>query len=272
VRWQILFLPQQIPLNKVWSVYMIGQMLNAVFPARAGDVGRIFLIGAEEETSRSAALSTVVMEKVIDLVMLTLAYLTLALWVATTKVGLPPWLRDVGRGLIPLTALALAGLLSLTYFGRSLWRFLRQGLRPFPSQWQAAADGVADRAITALEAFRHSRARTKVWGLSALIWVLMVLTNQLIFRAFGLGLAPYVAIALSVVLMSGAAAPPLPGNLGVFVYLCMLVLQLFGVNREVALVYGITLQVVVYLPVITLGLACMVWRNWSMRHRSAASH
>jgi uncharacterized membrane protein YbhN (UPF0104 family) len=70
---------------------------------------------------------------------------------------------------------------------------------------------------------------------------------------------------LLVVLMSGVAIPPLPGNLGVFPYLSQLVLSLFGVSRETALVYGIVLQLVAYLPLILLGIGCLLWENWKLR-------
>ena len=61
--------------------------------------------------------------------------------------------------------------------------------------------------------------------------------------------------------MSGVSIPPLPGNLGVFPYLCTLVLSLFGVDRETSLAYGLVLQGVVYLPLILLGSLCMLREN-----------
>lgn len=95
--------------------------------------------------------------------------------------------------------------------------------------------------------------------------------HSLVFNAFHLSLSPYVALLLLVVLMSGVSVPPLPGNLGVFPYLCVLVLSLFGVNRETSLVYGIVLQIVAYLPLIVLGSASMLWENWSLRRSSLLS-
>jgi uncharacterized protein (TIRG00374 family) len=271
IRWRALFLPQRIQLNKVWSVFMIGQMLNAVFPARAGEIGRIYLIGEDEEISRATALSTVVVEKVADLVMLSLAYLLVAVWLLVTPTGLPDWLQDAGKILIPLTFVALASLLLFAYWGQSIWRFVRKSLQPLPVDWQTKIDTATQKAIHALETLRHGEISLRVWGLSLLIWILMALTNGLLFPAFQLDLPPFVAVVLLVVLMSGVAVPPLPGNLGVFMYLCQLVLTLFGVDRETALVYGLTLQVIVYLPTIILGTICMVWENRSVKHSPAAS-
>jgi uncharacterized protein (TIRG00374 family) len=267
VRWRTLFFPLRIPLGRAWSVFMVGQMLNTLLPARAGEVGRVYLIGKDNEISRTTALSTVVVEKVVDLAMLTVAYLIVAMWLATTPIGLPDWLQDAGKGLIPLAILAFASILMLARLGRPLWNILQRGLTPLPTRWRNASEDTADRVLTALGSFRQGGTQARVWAWSLLIWALMALTNGLVLGAFGIELSPFVSILLLVVLMSGVAVPPLPGNLGVFVFLCILVLSLFDVNRETALVYGITLQVVAYLPLIVLGLACLAWENWQLRRR-----
>lgn len=263
VRWRDLFLPQKVPLRRVWSVYMTGQMLNAVFPARAGDIGRIYLIGEEGDVSRAAALSTVVVEKVLDLVMLTLAYLMVAWWLALTPTGIPEWLRAAGTVLIPLTILALAAVLLLSRFGQPLWQSMRRALHPLPRRWQAVADAAAARAIPALSTFYQGRATVQIWIWTLGAWVLMALTNVLLFHAFDMALSPFVGLFLLVVLMSGVAIPPLPGNVGILVYLCVLALSLFGVQRETALVYGVTLQIVSYAPPIVFGAACTLLQSRS---------
>jgi uncharacterized protein (TIRG00374 family) len=269
IRWRALFFPQHLGLGKAWAVFMIGQMLNIVFPARAGDLGRIYLIGEEPGISRAKALSTVVVEKMVDLVMLALAFLIVAAWLLTTPVGLQDWLRQAGATVLPIAVVALGALMVLAYAGRPVWQFLRRLLNPLSLRWRSAAERAMDQAIAGFESLRRWQTSVKVWTLSLLIWLLAALTNMLIFRAFELSLSPYVAVLLLVVLMSGVSVPRLPGNLGVFPYLCQLVLSLFGVSRETGLVYGIVLQVVVNLPLIVLGSASMLWENWSLRHSPA---
>jgi uncharacterized protein (TIRG00374 family) len=269
IRWRALFYPQKVGLARAWAVFMIGQMLNAVLPARAGEIGRIYFIGEDEGISRAKALSTVVVEKIVDLVMLALAYLVAVVWITTTALGLPDWLRYAGASLLPLAVLALSGLLLFAYAGRPTWHFLRRLTNPLPVHWQARGDAAVEQALSGFEVLRRRRTSVQVWGLSILIWVLAAWTNALLFRAFQLPLSPWVALFLLVVLMSGVALPPLPGNIGVIPYLCQLVLSLFGINRETALVYGVVLQMVAYLPLVVLGSGCLLRENWSLR-RSAS--
>jgi hypothetical protein len=265
VRWRALFLPLQIPLVQAWTVSMIGQMLNAVLPARAGDIGRVLLIGEEEnEASWALALSTVVTEKVVDLAMLALLYLIVALWLTTTPSGVPDWLQAAGRFLIPLAVLGLAGLLLLAYFGRPIWNFASKALSRLSPHWRTKIDSIANQAIAGLDALRYGPARRQVWGWSLLIWAMMTWTNALLFKAFDLDLSPFVAALLLLVLMSAIAVPRLPGSQGVLVYLCALVLSLFGVSGETALLYGITLQAVVHVPVLVLGSIGMFWTSRSL--------
>ncbi len=282
IRWRALFFPQRMGLGKVWRVLMIGQMLNVVLPARAGEIGRIFLIGETGEVHRAKALSTVVVEKTVDLVMLALAYLTVAVWLMTPMIssnsissvdpiGAEDWLRRAGAVLLPIAALAVGGLLLLAYGGRPAWQFLRRIVNPLSLRWRTAASTAIDQAIAGFEALRHWQTGAQVWGLSLVIWALAMLVNLLLFNAFQLSLSPFVALFLLVVLMSGVAVAPLPGNLGVFPFLCQLVLSLFGVTRETALIYGVVLQLVVNLPLLVLGSASMLWENWSLRRSSSVA-
>jgi N-acetylglucosaminyldiphosphoundecaprenol N-acetyl-beta-D-mannosaminyltransferase len=264
-RWRALFLPRRVSLRSLWGIFLIGQMLNAVLPARAGEVGRIYYAGETGAVSRAAALSTVVAEKVADLVMLALAYLIVARWLTTRPAGIPAWLRDAGAGLLPLAALALGGLLLFAYAGRWLWQVLRPGLRFLPGRWREKADRAAGQALDAFRVFRDVRVSAMLWGLSLSIWLLMALINGLMFRAFDLPLPPGAALLLLVVLMSGVAVPPLPGSLGVFPYLCVLVLSLFDVSRERSLAYGLALQAVAYAPLILLGTVSLLRQHWRAR-------
>jgi hypothetical protein len=266
-RWQALFFPQHLDLGKTWAVFQIGQMLNIVLPVRAGEISRIYFIGEVEQVSRAKALATVLAEKMVDLVMLALAYLAVALWLAASPVGLPQWLRGAATVVVPIASLSLAGLFLLAYVGRSAWQFLRYGrlvnrVYTFIPGF-GAVDRTVEKAISTFEALRHQQTSVLLWALTLAIWGLATLTNWVLFHAFQLDLGPAVALLLLVVLMSGIAVTPLPGNLGVLPLLCQLVLSLFGVSRETALVYGLVLQLVVNLPLVVLGSACLVWENWS---------
>jgi hypothetical protein len=73
---------------------------------------------------------------------------------------------------------------------------------------------------------------------------------------------PFVAaLFLLAVLEVGVAVPSAPGKLGVFHYLCVLALGVFGVQRQEAIAYAVLLHVVVFVPPSLLGALFLWWES-----------
>ena len=92
-----------------------------------------------------------------------------------------------------------------------------------------------------------------MWGVSAL-------TNYLMFRAMHLELSIGGAFLLLAALQGSFALPSSPGRLGVYHYVCVLVLTFLGVARDPALSYAVLLYVVTNGPPALLGVA-LLWRQ-----------
>ena len=76
-RWQILLRPfKSIPVKEIYSPLMIGFMGN-VLPARAGEFLRAYLVGKRNGITFSGAFSTIIVERLFDLVCL----MVLFVWV-----------------------------------------------------------------------------------------------------------------------------------------------------------------------------------------------
>jgi hypothetical protein len=69
-------------------------------------------------------------------------------------------------------------------------------------------------------------------------------------------------LLLLVVLQVGTVPPSLPGRLGVFNYLTVLTLGIYGVERGPAAAYSLGLYIVAYLPKVLIGAACLARRDW----------
>jgi len=95
---------------------------------------------------------------------------------------------------------------------------------------------------------------------SVIISVALSATNWIVGLAMGLQL-PIMAYGLLFATLQISAIVPLPtspGRLGVFHYLCVVVLGLYGVERDVALAYGLVLHLLVYLPT-AVGGPLLLW-------------
>jgi uncharacterized membrane protein YbhN (UPF0104 family) len=225
----------------------LGQLLNLIFPARLGDLGRAYLISQTGYNSQAQALGTVALEKLWDIILLVGLVLSLSLWYP-----LPAWVTVPTRITAIAGGLLLLGIVSLLV-GRSYLAPRWEERWAFVSQWPVL-NRSAGRLLDGLAGLYrpHIMLVTGAWSLLA--WFFGALTNLALLKAFDLPGSVSLALLLLVVLQMGVAVPSVPGRIGVFEGLCLVTLALFGVEANVALGYGVILHLVVLLPPVLLGL------------------
>ena len=268
VRWRLMFYPDHrlIRLTKAFTLFLAGQVINAVIPVRVGEVARAYLLGESEGVSKVQGLWSAVVEKVL---------VTLVLLVVITALGLsmplPDWLRSAGWTL-SLAVLIGLGLLGLATGFQSL-------VVGWISQWETRHPWWRRLKLAHLLAVvggsvRELKSLTVSGGL--LLWSLLAfglasLTNWAAARALGIELPAQAALLLLAVLQISAVVPipTSPGRIGLFHYLCVITLSVFGIERDVALTYSLVLHLLVYLPM-TVGGPIGIWLE-SVRWRDLAT-
>ena len=267
IRWGVLFHPREgIRRSNLFAAMMVGYLGNTILPARLGEVARAYFIGKTEGLSKSLVLSTVVVEKVLDV-----CILLLFLAVLLPFVALPAWIQRSSL-LLALTVLALfAAILTAAYRKDSMLRWVESilsrlpGLNPGPHTPPAdnRLSGIShklyairhqlDSALSAFTVLRHGRAHAILWIWSLVIWILSALFAYVIMLAFHIT-APFAAALVLVSVTSlGMTVPSSPGYVGVYHYLVVTSLALFGVSRELALSYAFVLHLLAFLPLSLLG-------------------
>jgi hypothetical protein len=97
-----------------------------------------------------------------------------------------------------------------------------------------------------LSVLSASKPAPALWGWTAIAWLLSVLTNWFLLLAFGLPPSFLMALFLLVVLQGGVAIPSTPGKIGVFQYLCVAALSIFGVPDAMSFSYGVVLYAIAF--------------------------
>lgn len=255
-RWRLLFaLRREPPLGRCFSVLAIGMMVNAFVPARLGELVRAYLIGEAEGESKVYALGTIAVEKVSDLGLLVAASVLLL-----AQMSLPQWLVGPSQATAVMVAVAvLLCWLAVRQNDRVL-QGLGRVVRFLPGDWGARLVEQAGLGLASLKVVQHPRLLAGLLLWTLLVWLLGMATNYVVFLAMGLSLSLWAALFLLVVLQAGVAVPSSPGKVGVFHYLTMLALAVFGVEKEVALGYAVILHLVVYVPMALLGIYGL-WRE-----------
>lgn len=252
-RWWGLFPAAQRPgYFLLFRALLVGQLANALLPARVGEVVRVYLVGAGGEISKASVLGTVAAEKTFDVL-----FLLVCAGLAFALAPMPPWL-DVslaglaaGGVLVLILAVALPQQRVLTWTERWVHRL------PWGVGERLAQRMFVIRALrwglSGLAALREPRMALVACAWSAAIWALAAGTNHLLFWAFDLRLSTGAALLLLVLLHVGVAPPSSPGRLGIFHALTVLGLAAFGVDRSSGLAYATVLHLIVYLPQVLPG-------------------
>jgi len=220
-----------------------------------GELVRAYLVVTHGGFSRSAALATVVVERVIDVLSILLIFACISPFMALPEGH--GQLVDILRGGAFLLALAgIVALLMIIVFRRHTEWLANLLVRWFGD----IAPGIARQAwrISAFAQGLHwGRGYRGLFWLSLLtllIWALTV--GQILILAEGMGLRiPWIAGWLVLVALAvGVSLPSAPGMVGTFHYAALVVLLIYAVPRPEALSYAILLHAVSVVPIVVLGL------------------
>lgn len=240
LRWETLYYPVQHGL-RVWQmlgIVLIGQMLNIVIPWRVGELARIYLMSEIEKRSKAQTLATLGVEKIFDTLMLFLLLLIIPLFM-----NLPAWLERPREGIVLLTMVLFVAAVVLMLARDWVVKLLEHVRVPFS---QKSLGELAHLALGSLDVLKRIDLHLWLQLLSVSMWLLGVSINYLVFLAMDVQVSWLGAFLLLAVLTVGGIVPSSPGKIGVFQYLCILTLGLFGVDKSIGLTYGILLYLVAY--------------------------
>ncbi|WP_043433704.1 lysylphosphatidylglycerol synthase transmembrane domain-containing protein [Cystobacter fuscus] len=207
---------ERVPFGKLNEASGIGFMMLLVLPFRLGEFARPLLIAQRSSIRRSAAMTSVVLERITD-GMFVAVMMRLLLFFVPTNV---PGMRYVKLGANLMFA-GFGGLLVFLLF--ALWhqeRAVRLVRSTVGRVVPALADKVADVVDTFVGAMRQLPGPRQMVGFflyTLLYWGLNGAGMAVLSRAFGaLSLTLFQAYVLNCVLVVGIMIPAAPGMLGTF--------------------------------------------------------
>ncbi|MEP7357389.1 MAG: lysylphosphatidylglycerol synthase transmembrane domain-containing protein, partial [Anaerolineales bacterium] len=175
-RWHYLLRPlKQISVRKMFPIVTIGYMGNNIYPARAGEVLRAYVLRREEGVPVSASLATIVIERIFDgVVMLMFIFFNLgALARLTGGSGLAGNIQTVALWGTAAFSLALVVFLAAAMLPhQSLGLYHRLVAPRLPAGLRAKVTGLLESFWTGLESLRSPRNILMVFLTSMVIWLL----------------------------------------------------------------------------------------------------
>lgn len=257
LRWNVLLRPAKgLSIRHLFGAVNVGYLVNNTLPFRLGELARVYVISRTTGVSKVRALSTVLVERFVDLI--AVAGL---LVVSAPLTEEPAWLTTTAW---VMGGLAVAGMAILANFAaEGSWsrRLAYRAAGWLPENWQSPVRDTMGTAASGLDAIRSPTAMFWVAVLTIGTWLATALAMYVVIRAFalsgGLGSAFYVAAATTL----STVIPAAPGYLGVFhVAAANVMTDVFGAGEEQAFAFALVLHALVYLTPVALGLAYL-WTN-----------
>ena len=247
-RWQVLLgaRADKVRFGRLLSVLLAGQLINTLLPVRLGDLNRAYVIGGQGP-GRAYTLGGVALEKVIDLLCMVL--LIVVVFISSP---LPTWLARTALVTFGLAMMLTVSVLIISVRGPYVVSLIDTLLHRVPTPYAIRLARIMHAGLQSLGVLHDPFSLLKVTGWSFLIWITAITTNISALQAFGVRLPISAAILLLIVLLAGVSVPNV-GGVGIFEYLCMLSLNLYGVAPARALSFGIVLHAVTLLPMLLLG-------------------
>ncbi len=227
VRWGILLEPvAKIPFSRLNAVSAVGIMALTLLPFRLGEFARPYLVADRPRLRVSAALSSVVVERVADGIFT-------AILLMLTLLGVPdgtPGLHFLRAGGV-VVFLIFAGLLVflvVAYRNRGLAvRFTHRALDPVSPRVAERMSGMMDAFIHGLRLVPSRRKVVLFFVLTGAYWALNGWGMKVLALGFGFDLSPIAAYTMLGVLVVGVMIPAGPGMVGTFQAAVVLGLSLF---------------------------------------------
>lgn len=272
LRWSALVRPlAPVPARRLLSPLAIGFMINFIFPARAGELVRVWLLARSEPVSASAAFGSVVVERLCDLFAILCLVALAPFFLAGDASGLLGRIRWLSPLLFAGYLAVVAGLFMIGHHRGALEAFLDRHPLVQRRPLLRRIANLAVKFAEGLTVLKSVRQLALALGLSLVLWGWAGLANLVMLRAFGLVL-PVFAPYLLLMLQAAGFLVPTPGALGPFQLAHLVALgDVYGVPKSEALAVALVIHLGLFIAVLTPGLWFAARAHLGVRELSQAT-
>lgn len=256
-RWKTLLRPvSNIPFLQSLIAIYVGLFTNEVFPLRAGELVRCFLLSQSTEIPLSVTFASALIERIFD------GFWLMVCFFITLRMGHLPGVLLKGGYFLGALIVVLSSVLGFAMYSR------KQSLQPvFGIVWPKWFDTL----IEDLHLIGHSRYLYFALGISGLYMLAQTLPIYCLVRANLLPVSWMASFTMMVLLRLSSVVPQAPGNLGAFQWVAAQTLIMFGLGAAHAKRFSLILWAVVTLPLLVIGFIAVTMEgiNLSHLHREA---
>ena len=251
-RWQLLLRPiMKVPFVQAIEAIYVGLFTNEVFPLRAGELIRCFLLSKSTELPLSVTFASALIERLFDGVWL------ITFFLFCLRLHKMPKILVSGGCALGIFLLLLAIVLGYAMYARKQSLDLVFGLS-WPKWFNTL--------IEDLHLIGHSRYLYFSFLVSGMYLAAQMLPIYGLVQAYNLNV-PWTASFMAMVLLRlSSVIPQAPGNIGSFHWVAARSLIMFGVEGQLARRFTIILWAGVTIPLIIIGFIAVTMEGINMSH------
>lgn len=234
-RWRIV-IPSPVPHGSTYRATAVGFFFNYVYPARAGDVIKVFSLHRVTGHSLARTGASAVIDRLIDVNVLLLST-TAVFWLAPELV--------LGRSILYAISggLTLAVILMLSPMGERLLRRACVYVKSRPEHpMTTTLRRFAERFLNFRGELLAGHRQWPLMAAAALVVAADYFSLFFLLKAFGWQLPVLAPVAVWAIVSLGAALPSAPAGIGVNQLACILALGIFTIPAADAFAFSLALQ------------------------------
>lgn len=243
-RWQYLLSPvkEKISLRNAFSAVMIGYMVNNVLP-RVGEVVRPYALGNLEKISKSAALGTVVIERILDMLTFFMILLVLLIVKSSSFGKLFPSFAPLEPVFLAVAVVLFLLLVAIFFKAESFFAVLKRILVILPLRFREKIDTQFSLFASGFSITNRPSKFFMILVTSFLIWGLYTLAMYIPFEAYGVmetHALNFGSAGILMVVSTIAFVFPTPSGFGTYhSFTSYALVHLYGIDPVTALSYSV---------------------------------
>jgi uncharacterized protein (TIRG00374 family) len=256
-RWHYLLRPiKSISTKAMFPVVAIGYMGNNIYPARAGELLRAYILRHREDVAISASLATILVERGLDgVVMLAFVFINLPeLATLTADSGFAGSIQTLAIiGTVVFFSAVLVFILMAVFPKRAMRVVEWFTARLLPERFRSQVNDLSERFLDGFAALRSPLDVFMVLITSIVIWLLETGKYWFVMHAFPFQVSFFALMLMNGIVNLATTIPSAPGYVGTFDRPGIAVLEAYGVKKSLATSYTLVLHAALWLPITLLG-------------------
>ncbi len=247
IRWYYLLYPEKkVPLSSLLSATCVGQAANNLFPFRVGDLIQAYFLGRKEGISKSTVFSTVILERLTDLIILISIFFIISFFFVLPKQINILALLILAFGLVVFFVLVLK-------FEKATEKLSKKLLSLFSHRLADKFSQLFRSFVNGFKVLRQGHLLMKVFFITLVLWFSYILAVYIMFFAFDIKLNFSAAMFFLAVTGVSVTIPSSPGYIGTWEFFGVLALSFYQIDKELALSFSLVHHLLNFLWPTLLG-------------------